>query len=43
MNEEIKKNEISEEELEEVSGGLLGVNPGFSEEELQRREAEAEQ
>jgi len=43
MNKEIRKNEISEEELEEVSGGLLGVISGFSEKELQRCEAEAEQ
>ena len=43
MSEEIKKNEISEEELDEVSGGLLGVISGFSEKELQRREAAAKQ
>jgi len=41
MNEEIKKNEICEEELENINGGKdLGILPGFGETVIEQRNKE---
>lgn len=41
MNEEIRKNEIREEELENINGGKdLGILPGFGETVIEQRNKE---